>query len=568
MIQVLIAIVVVSVLIYVGIMLYQRYLSNNLTKLIDRKNKLQDETLERKIREIGALKLSGSAQSEFENNRDNYNNIIGDKIPAIDQIIDVSKDQVRDLKFVDVHRNINNLNHEIDEDESKISNINEQLDVFKKIDQENHEAVKVFKMRHQELRKKLVSNYDILGSSGDTLEKKLSSINGEFESFKNDVNEGDQSKASDQLSGLQEQTNELEKNIEEIPPYYERLSKVFPEQLDEIKDTYTKLINRNYAFDNDNILNELDSIKMLINENHDMLSHLRLDAVHDNNEKIAKKIEVLYDELQNEMDSRKEVDRNFEIITDFITHAENRNKVLTDETTRLDHSYVLSKEDLNQVNVLNTNLESIRSKHDRATEQIANQPVIYSKILEQLHHQNQELKEIEEKQTELSEILHNVVRGEKIARQKLVEYFGELNHIKQHVEKLNIPGISSDYEDFYYIVEDELSKASENMNQVRINIPNINRELDMVDTDLQTLVRKTTELTDNAALTELSIQYANRYRDKDFVQDGINKSQRYFDYNHRYNQSLETISEILDKVEKGAVEAIKENYFKNKHTDY
>lgn len=107
------------------------------------------------------------------------------------------------------------------------------------------------------------------------------------------------------------------------------------------------------------------------------------------------------------------------------------------------------------------------------------------------------------------------------------------------------------------------------MNQVRVNIDKINRELDMVSTDIQTLTKKTTDLTDDAAISELAIQYANRYRHTDQdIEDAILRAQKLFDTDHRYNESLTVITKALEEVEPGAVDNITDNYYQQKRTEY
>ena len=162
-----------------------------------------------------------------------------------------------------------------------------------------------------------------------------------------------------------------------------------------------------------------------------------------------------------------------------------------------------------------------------------------------------------------------MVDSEKDARTRLQQYDNEIHNIKRHVETLNLPGIPEGYMDYFFVVSDEIEKVGSDMNQVRINMGMINRELDMVSTDIQTLIKKTSDLTDDAAISEAAIQYANRYRHTDEeVAAASQQAQKLFDKDHRYNESLSVISKALDKVEPGAIENITENYYQQKKTEY
>jgi len=189
--------------------------------------------------------------------------------------------------------------------------------------------------------------------------------------------------------------------------------------------------------------------------------------------------------------------------------------------------------------------------------------------VERLKAENDQLSEIEDQQAKLNDELQSLVDSEKDARARMQQYDGELHNIKRHVESLNLPGIPEGYMDYFFVVSDEIEKVGSDMNQVRVNIDKINRELDMVSTDIQTLTKKTTDLTDDAAISELAIQYANRYRHTDQdIEDAILRAQKLFDTDHRYNESLTVITKALEEVEPGAVDNITDNYYQQKRTEY
>lgn len=569
MIKVLIGIIVVAILIYIGIVAYQRYLLKQISSLVERKDQVRDFPVKNKINEVGSLKLSGSSLEGYTKLTNDYKAVTTKRLPEIDDIAAHARQDVNDMKIFEARRGVSAMKDSLDASEAESSRINDQLANIQKVDQDHRDAVKVLRLKYQDLRKTLLSQNVTLGPSIDILEDNLSKLDSDFDTFSETVDSGDHEKAQAQLQQLQSNTATLEQQIEDIPPLEDRLTNVFPGQLDEIQDAYEQLINHNYAFNDDNVRTELKAIKAKISENKETLGNLRLEAVQSNNESISKRIDVLYDKLQQEIDARKEVDNSFPIITDFIVHAEGQNKVLLSEVERLDQSYVFNSNEDETAQNLSSQLESIRSEHDRDTEQMTNQPVVYSDILARLKDENSQLNDIETTQAEVNQNLQALVDSEKDARRRLQQYDIEIHNIKRHVENINLPGIPNDYMDYFFVVSDEIEKASSSMNQVRINMEMINRELDMINTDLQTLTKKTTELTDNAALSELAIQYANRYRHTNEDVDAASRhAQRLFDSEHRYDQSLETISAALDKVEPGSVENITENYYQQKHTEY
>lgn len=569
MIIVLISVIVVAILVYLGIVAYQRYLLKQVDELLNRKADISESPIRQKLMEVSSMNLTGSSAVGLDNIRNDYQEIIDHRLPEVEDIANHSRQNINDMKIFEARKDITTVSETLDAIEEETKRLNDQLDNIQRIDQEQRDAVKVLRMKYQEIGKQLLDQNLSLGPSIDLLEEKLSRLNDDFDTFNQTVDAGDHEKAEGQLKKLKASTSEIEAEIKAIPSLYDELTNLFPSQIEEVRDGYDQLINHNYAFENDTVKDELKAIKAKINDNLETLSNLRLDAVRANNKAIEIRIDELYDILQTEIDARKSVEHNFNVITRFLDHAEKQNKVLLSEIVRLDQSYVLNDDQLNLGQVLEGQLNDIRNEHDRDTERITNQPVVYSEIVERLKEENEQLTEIEDRQAALNSELQEMVDSEKDARTRLQQYDNEIHNIKRHVETLNLPGIPEGYMDYFFVVSDEIEKVGSDMNQVRINMGMINRELDMVSTDIQTLIKKTSDLTDDAAISEAAIQYANRYRHTDEeVAAASQQAQKLFDKDHRYNESLSVISKALDKVEPGAIENITENYYQQKKTEY
>lgn len=569
MIIVLISVIVVAILVYLGIVAYQRYLLKQVDELLNRKADISESPIRQKLMEVSSMNLTGSSAVGLDNIRNDYQEIIDHRLPEVEDIANHSRQNINDMKIFEARKDITTVSETLDAIEEETKRLNDQLDNIQRIDQEQRDAVKVLRMKYQEIGKQLLDQNLSLGPSIDLLEEKLSRLNDDFDTFNQTVDAGDHEKAEGQLKKLKASTSEIEAEIKAIPSLYDELTNLFPSQIEEVRDGYDQLINHNYAFENDTVKDEIKAIKAKINDNLETLSNLRLDAVRANNKAIEIRIDELYDILQTEIDARKSVEHNFNVITRFLDHAEKQNKVLLSEIARLDQSYVLNDDQLNLGQVLEGQLNDIRNEHDRDTERITNQPVVYSEIVERLKEENEQLTEIEDRQAALNSELQGMVDSEKDARTRLQQYDNEIHNIKRHVETLNLPGIPEGYMDYFFVVSDEIEKVGSDMNQVRINMGMINRELDMVSTDIQTLIKKTSDLTDDAAISEAAIQYANRYRHTDEeVAAASQQAQKLFDKDHRYNESLSVISKALDKVEPGAIENITENYYQQKKTEY
>ncbi|WP_412989995.1 septation ring formation regulator EzrA [Pediococcus siamensis] len=569
MLSVLIAIIVVAILIYVGIVLYQRYLLKQITDLLNKKSDLMDLPVASELDEVGNLNLAGSSLEEYQNLQDDYRNVKNNKFPEIDELAQNGQQNVNDMKIFDARSDVAGIKAAVQVIQSESDRIQAALDQIKQEDDDQRNEVKVLQHKYQELRKNLLAKDMTYGPSVDMLNDSLQRLENAFNNFAKTVESGDHKKANDQLQQLHSNTKALEDQLDTIPALYIQLNEDFPGQLDEIKGGYTQLINHNYAFADNQIPDEIDELEQKIAENLDTLGNLRLEAVKSNNDLIADRIDSLYDVMQKEIDARTEVDGGFQTIADYIAHAEKQSHTLLIEIDRLGQSYVLNHNEDEQAHELETQLQDIRNEHDKDAEAITNQPVVYSEILQRMHAENDQLETIESKQTEINDSIQQLIEEEKDARRTLRQFDMEIHEIKRHIENLNLPGIPASYMDYFFVVSDELEKLSANMNQVKIDMKQIDRQLGMIDKDIQTLAKKTTELTDNAALSEEIIQYTNRYRHSNETVDTASKrAQKLFDEDHDYAQSLSVISRALESVEPGMVDKLTASYQQQKSTQY
>lgn len=103
------------------------------------------------------------------------------------------------------------------------------------------------------------------------------------------------------------------------------------------------------------------------------------------------------------------------------------------------------------------------------------------------------------------------------------------------------------------------------MNQPQIDMDDISKQLIIIQSDMDTLEEKTSQLIDDAVLAEQTIQYANRFISTNSEIAAASKTaQMYFDQKYDYEQSLSIISKALEKQSSGVFAKIKDDYFNSK----
>ncbi len=292
-----------------------------------------------------------------------------------------------------------------------------------------------------------------------------------------------------------------------------------------------------------------------------------MDKVQANDTALTNKIDHFYDTMEKEMGAKEKVTTNLDTLAKFIAHARNQNTLLTRELDRLNLNYTLDHQEVETAREFKEQIRNLDSAYQADIEAIQSNQAVYTQVLARQTQAEHDLQQIEEQQQTINTAVSGLVKEEQQARDTLQQFELRQHGLRRQVENLNLPGVSKTYLDYYNVVRDEIAKLNDDINQVQINMEEITKQLIMIQSDLDILAEKTTDLVDSAELSEQLIQYANRYRlTHDEVAKASQEAQRLFDQEFDYAKSLETIATVLDQVEPGSYKRLEDNYYHQKGT--
>lgn len=88
----------------------------------------------------------------------------------------------------------------------------------------------------------------------------------------------------------------------------------------------------------------------------------------------------------------------------------------------------------------------------------------------------------------------------------------------------------------------------------------ISAELIQISDDVERLKREADDIINSANLVELTMQYSNKYADKDSIAQAQKTAmQLYNEYN--YKEALDTIATAIEKVEPGSYQRLENAYY-------
>lgn len=561
MLQVLIGIIAIAVIVVIIFYVCQRRAMRIITDLRARLVALEEARLARRLDDASIADLMGESLKVFTALQDDYLKKVA---PAVDdaneQLEEVSKN-LNGLNVFTVTGQLNQVRELVEEAERQQKRV---VDRLQKADQKEEEQKKATATMGEQLgdfQKKLDDTAYQYGDAIRPLRSQLADLQEQFTRFNEIAAKGDHEAAAEILTDLKEKEAHFTKLAEEIPELYKPLFTTFPDQISELREGYRKLVANHYRFPVNNLDDQIEGLEAHRQTALDHIAALSLAPVRVANKSLEEKIDHLYDVMQTEMDARPQVEKLVGVVGDHLDHARQQNRELMAELDRLSESYTLNHDEVAHTRELEEQLKQIQKEYEKDQVAVNAQAAVASQVLERFMEDEKVLTAIETQQKEINDGVADLSEDEQRARKALQRFVTTVRATKRHVETLNLPGLPQDCLDFFFLVSDEISHLAKDMNQQRIDMEAITKELLKVQGDVSELIDRTNKVRDSAELTARLMQYGLRFADDNQEIDAaITEAQKLYD-RYEYEQSLETIGAALEKAEPGSFKRLEDNYY-------
>lgn len=559
--QVLIGILIIVVAILAYVYFYQRRAVKQINDLMESEKKLADQKVDQQIKNVEELQLIGDAKKQFETIKNKYEKQVRPAITAFNKRAPQLLADSRTSKLLTINTQIRDLQANLAKLTTTLQQIQKDLQHLRQQQHTHKQAVEQIKNKYRQFHRQLNEKSFEYGDSEKQLNSRLNELEDQFAQFTDLTNKGDIEAAQEILSNLQSENDKFEQDLKKIPQLYKPIATEFPEQLSELKSGYETLVKQNFHFTEKNIDKQIEQLQSKLDQTIDQLNNLQLDIVEQSNKDLSDQIDYLYGVMQKEIDAKNEAVHLIEVMKDFTKHAQRQNDELGVELDRLSLNYTLTNHEQETVRELGEQIKAIIKQYRDDAEAVANKTAVYSQVLDRQKSNQKNLTEIEKSQEKLNDEVAKLQTDEQRARQMLQKYSTQIRTIHRQVEQLNLPGLPKDYLDYFFGVSDEIKKLADELNEYKINMDEITKQLIIVESDLDTLNDKTDILRDSAELTERFQQYANRFSDNEKIAAAAKKSQELFKQ-FNYTASLEAIATVLEEIEPGSYKRIEDTYYR------
>ena len=564
---VFVVIIIIAAIIYILGYFLKKNNQTKLDALEERKIALFDLPVLEELDDIKKMHLVGQSQNTFREWNQKWQELSTTQFANFESLIFDAETLNDTFRLFKVKAAIEDANTTIDEMESDVEAIRTGLKELKESEERNSLAVQHALDVYDELKKEVKDEGSKFGPALAELKKQLKNIETEFTSFVALNTSGDPLEAREVLEEAERKTFEMQDVMGRIPASFDNLSKTYPDQLKEIKESYAKLKLEHYIFPDVDLDQMIKVADEKLAANLSDLEKIEIDTVERVSKELEDDIDELYNVLEKEMKSKAYVDANRQKVADFIVHAEKNNRQLLIELDHISQSYALTNNELGRARGFQAQIEDLTRQNEEMEPKLKEHTIAYSDAEAFYKNTFGVVEDLENQQVEIDTALQELRQGEKVAQEKIDEYEFKLRNLKRYVEKQRLPGLPAEYLEFFFTVTDHVEDLSKELNRIRVNMDDVNRLVERVEEDLKDLDTRTHDLVDAAALTEQMMQYANRYRHTNpQIRQAIETSLNLFAQEYHYQDALDEIGTALEKVEPGAFKRLESFYYDHQDT--
>ncbi|KRM72904.1 septation ring formation regulator EzrA [Lacticaseibacillus brantae] len=535
-------------------------LVGQLTAAQDRYAALEAPDIDQTTQALTQLQLSGESLKAFTKLQREYQQFVEATLNQVAQSLVEAQAAISGNRFPSARAALATVNETLPEAETTRASFAARFQQLRVIEADNQKQLEKINEDFQSARKTILAKGFVFGDALPALENQLETVDSAITEVQTDSAAGDYLAAQNVLKDLTQDVGVLSAAVKELPTCVNELVNEFPAQVSELDRGYQTLVADHYQFGERNIPEELADIQGQIDGNLLLLKQVDVPAIKANNADIAEAIDGLYATMEQEMAAKQQIKQLQDSLRQFIGHAQQQSRKLLLDLDHLNQSYTLTHDELTQAQELANELSEIETGFNQDAEHLASQTAVFSQVHADFLVWQAQLKEIETKQVAINEQVASLRRGEEEANHQLDQFEQSLRELKRKVEAQQLPGLNRDYLDFYKLVSDEMQALDHDLNQVKINMDEINRNLIKIQADLDELAGKTQVEIDAAGMTEALLQYANRYKlSKPEVSAAVQTAQKAF-ANYQYQEAADTLGTVLEKVEPGSFQKVDEIY--------
>ena len=524
-------------------------LKEAIRELETEKNLILSAPILNELSKVESLVKDDKTKNKYDNWQSRFDSIRNKDIPEVTDMILTADSYVEDKNYKELRVVLANIELRIYKLRERTDKLLNEIKEITLSEEKNRERIVKLKSEYRVIKSDFEKDTDAYGNVKEAIDLQFETIEKRLQEFEIAMEKKDYDDINYIVKSIDEMVEHMKYVIKEVPAILIMCNELIPNKISDISDIYIKMTRDNYQLDYLNVDYNIEETNKKISDILDRVKVLNLEDVVFELKTIINYFDSLYNDFESEKIARTKFEEN---VDSFKFKLGRTDKVLTSllaQINDLESNYDLSKNDIDRLNILNKEVNSIKTSFNDLNECNNNHSFPYSRLSKELDFLIIKLSKIDESLEYDVQTIGNMKEDEARAREQLDSIKDLIKKARNRIRLYNIPVVPENYFVELKDASDAIKEINKELNKKPINIETLNIRVDTARDLAFKIFNTTNDLIKNVMMAEETIIYGNRYRPiKEQVNIGLDKAEVLFNEGS-YKKALEVAMNAIDYVE-------------------
>ena len=535
-VYILIAIIIL-VIVTAAVLLYLRSVK---TQMIDtqysRLHEVNQLPFKLDLVKLKNYNLHGEAKVLHNNWQDEWNETLNTHSTHAENALEQSKTNVEQFKFAKSTKNNELAGENIEIIKNKYDELTEEVARFiKAVEEGKHQNIESERL-YREAKRDVLANGHKFGDAKKPLEEVIKAYEPEVAKYEKMVNDGDYLRA-----------NEF----------------IFSTYNEELRYGCRDLRAKGYDLDHIKVENRLSTLKSNLNRVEPLVAKLELEEADSILDSIHDELDDMYELVEHEVNAKNKFDGGKDVITDELFNAKALNYTLRTEIDYIKEQYHIDESDVQKVMNYENEIENLITIYSDMITETEKNTTRYSAIVDNIDYLKNNAHTIHEEQNSIQEHLVNLREDDAEARENLRYVNDRKEKVYRELMSSNLVTLPEQFIVMKHEIEVNIREVENYFSRRPLNVEYVKVKVNDTVLMMNKFEQEAYAVMRDSQLTELMIQYGNRFRSTDSdLNAHLNEAERLFKEN-RYKRALDVAKDAVESVEPGSAAKIEKQFDNN-----